>query len=131
MRKSTMKKIIFCFDIDNILCTSSNNNYKKSRPIKKNIKLINYLMKKGHYIKLFTSRYMGRNNENKFLAKKQGYIFTKKQLKKWKVDYHELIFGKPSYDVFIDDKNIDFKKNWAPTLLKKIKKNDFNFTKHN
>ena len=34
-------------------------------------------------------------------------------------------------DFFIDDKNIDFKKNWAPTLLKKIKKNGVNFTKRN
>ena len=62
-----MKKLIFCFDIDNILCISPNNNYKKSKPIKTNIRLVNLLMKNGHYVKLFTSRYMGRNKENKFL----------------------------------------------------------------
>ena len=118
-----MKKLIFCFDIDNILCISPNNNYKKSKPIKKNIRLVNLLMKNGHCIKLFTSRHMGRNNENKFLAKKQSYNFTKKQLKKWGVNYHKLIFGKPSYDVFIDDKNLGHKKNWASTLFKKLKKN--------
>ena len=118
-----MKKLIFCFDIDNTLCVSHGNNYKKSVPIKKNIWLVNLLMKNGHYIKLFTSRYMGRNNENKFLAKKQSYNFTKKQLKKWKVNYHKLIFGKPSYDVFIDDKNLGHKKNWASTLFKKLKRN--------
>ena len=93
--------------------------FAESKPIKKNIKLVNLLMKNGHYIKLFTSRYMGRNNENKFLAKKQSYNFTKKQLKKWKVNYHKLIFGKPSYDVFIDDKNLGHKKNWASILFKK------------
>ena len=59
-----MKKLIFCFDIDNTLCISPNNNYKKSKPIKTNIKLVNLLMENGHYIKLFTSRHMGRNNEN-------------------------------------------------------------------
>jgi len=117
-----MKKLIFCFDIDNILCISPNNNYKKSKPIKKNIRLVNYLINNGHFVKLFTSRYMGRNKENKFLSKKQGYNLTKRQLKKWGVNYNKLIFGKPSYDVFIDDKNLGYKKNWASILLKKIKK---------
>ena len=42
---------------------------------------------------------------------------TRKQLKKWDLKYHELIFGKPSYDLFIDDKSIFFNKNW----VKKIK----------
>ena len=115
-----MKKLIFCFDIDNVLCVSSNNNYKKSKPIKKNIKLVNLLMKDGHYIKLFTSRHMGRNNENKLLAKKQSYNFTKTQLKKWGVNYHKLIFGKPSYDLFVDDKSLGYNKNWASILLKKF-----------
>ena len=118
-----MKKLIFCFDIDNILCISPNNNYKKSKPIKRNIRLVNLLMKNGYYIKIFTSRYMGRNNENKSLAKKQGYNFTKGQLKKWGVNYHKLIFGKPSYDVFIDDKNLGHKKNWTSKLIKQLKKN--------
>ncbi len=117
-----MKKLILCFDLDNTLCRSLNNNYKKSKPIKKNIKMLNLLKKNGHYIKIFTSRYMGRNNENKFLAKKQGYNFTKRQLKKWGVNYNKLIFGKPSYDVYVDDKNLGFKKNWPSTLFKKIKK---------
>ena len=62
------------------------------------------------------------NEENKFLAKKQGYNFTKRQLKKWGVNYNKLIFGKPSYDVYVDDKNLGFKKNWPSTLFKKIKK---------
>ena len=63
-------------------------------------------------IKLFTSRYMGRNKENKLKAQKQGYRMTTEQLKKWKVSYHKLFFGKPSFDLFIDDKSIYFKKRW-------------------
>ena len=42
------------------------------------------------------------------------------QLKKWKVNYNELIFGKPSYDLFIDDKCIFFKKNWYNYIIKKL-----------
>ena len=37
---------------------------------------------------------------------------TLKQLKKWDVKYHKLIFGKPSFDLYIDDKVLFFKDNW-------------------
>ena len=39
-----MKKLIFCFDIDNTLCVSQGRNYKKSKPIKK--KKNKYIQKK-------------------------------------------------------------------------------------
>lgn len=115
-----MKKLIFCFDIDNVICKTIKNDYKNSKPIKKNIKIINHLKMKGHCIKIFTARFMGRNNENIKLAKKQGLAMTRQQLKKWNLNYDNLIFGKPSYDLFIDDKNFGFKKNWAFKLKKYI-----------
>ena len=62
---------------------------------------------------------MGRSKENRLIAKRKGFRFTKKQLKKWNCKFHSLIFGKPSHDISIDDKSIDFKHNWE----KKIKKN--------
>ena len=71
-------------------------------------------------IKLFTGRYMGRNKENIIKAKKQGYKMTMKQLKKWKVKYHKLIFGKPSFDLFIDDKTLFFKDNWYKFIDKDL-----------
>ena len=43
---------------------------------------------------------------------------TSKQLKKWKLKYHKLLFGKPSFDLFIDDKSIYFKKNWYKDINK-------------
>jgi hypothetical protein len=116
-----VKKKIICFDLDNVICKTYLSNYKKSIPIKKNIKLINDFYSNDYYIKIFTSRFMGRNNENILKAKKQGYNFTKKQLKKWKVSFHELIFGKPSYDIFIDDKMFGFKKSWSSKLRKKFR----------
>ena len=63
---------------------------------------------------------MGRNNDNVRKAKKQGYNLTKKQLKKWNVNYHKLIFGKPSYDIFIDDKAMGYDKNWYIKIKKKF-----------
>ena len=64
---------------------------------------------------------MGRNKEKKFLAKKSGYNFTKAQLNKWGLKYNKLIFGKPSYDIFVDDKILYFKKTWANDLKRKLK----------
>ena len=61
---------------------------------------------------------MGRNNENIKKAKKQGYNFTYKQLKKWNLKFHKLIFGKPTFDFMIDDKSIDFKINFQKKLKK-------------
>ena len=114
-------KKILCFDLDNVLCKTIGNNYKNSTPLKKNIYVVNKLYKKGNYIKIFTARYMGRNKDSIAKAKKQAKNLTLKQLKKWKVCYHKLIFGKPSYDIFIDDKNLFFKKDWPKYLEKKIK----------
>ena len=115
-------KIIF-FDIDNVICKTIGNEYKKNISIKKNITKINKIYNSGFYVKLFTARFMGRSKENMKLAKKRGYEMTKKQLKKWDVKYHELIFGKPSFDLFVDDKSLSFKKTWADDILKVLKLN--------
>ena len=114
------KKITLCFDIDNVICITKNNDYQKSTPNNKAIKKINRLYNNGHEIKIFTGRFMGRNNDNIKKAKRQGYKMTKKQLKKWKVKYHKLIFGKPSYDLFIDDRSLYYKSNWHKYINKYI-----------
>jgi hypothetical protein len=77
------------------------------------------LYEQGHIIKIFTARYMGRSNENIKIAEKKALKITLKQLKNWKVKYDKLIFGKSSFDVYIDDKNINFKDNWANLIKKK------------
>ena len=115
-----MKKTI-CFDIDNTICKTVKSDYKKSRPIIKNIKCINDLYNQGHIIKIFTARYMGRTNDNAILAKKKAKKFTLHQLKKWKVRFHKIYFGKPSSDFYVDDKNLNFKSTWASDLKKIIK----------
>ena len=116
-----MKKKIICFDLDGVICKTKKNFYKKSIPIKKNIKVLNKLYNQGYFIKIFTSRFMGRSNENIILAKKRGLNITYRQLKKWGVKYHNLIFGKPSFDLYVDDKNLNFDKNWSLKILKILK----------
>lgn len=114
-----MKKKIFCFDLDNTICTTKRNDYKSAKPKKNAIKLINKLYEKGHIIKIFTSRFMGRNNENINKAKQEGLSLTNKQLKRWKILYHKLIMGKPSYDLLIDDKSYGYNKKWLSKIKKK------------
>ncbi|MDB3920192.1 phosphoheptose isomerase [Candidatus Pelagibacter sp.] len=116
------KKIIFCFDLDNVICTTNKSEYQNSKPNKKAINVINKLYKEGYCIKIFTARYMGRNNDNIIKARKQGKKLTKMQLKKWKVKFTKLIMGKPSYDIFVDDKAYGFKKSWINNIEKKYLK---------
>lgn len=112
-----IKKI--CFDIDGVICTIS-KDYALAKPIKKNIHFINELYNKKYYIVLFTARFMGRNNDNKTLAIKNAKKLTINQLNKWNIKYNKLIFGKPSYDILIDDKALFFKKNWISSLKSKL-----------
>ena len=117
-----MKKKIFCFDIDNTICITKGKKYSKSKPIQEVITLINKLYLDGHVIKIFTSRYMGRNNDNINKAHKQGYKFTNNQLKSWGLKFHKLHLGKPSFDLLVDDRAFGFKKNWPSSLKKILKK---------
>ena len=109
-------KKTYCFDIDNTICRTIKSNYKKSKPIKKNIDFINFLYEQGNIIKIYTARYMGRTNDNPIEATKKAKKITLSQLKEWKIKYHKIFFGKPSSDIYIDDKNMNFKKNWVKDL---------------
>jgi hypothetical protein len=114
------KKKIFCFDLDNVICKTKSNYYLRAKPIRSTINIINKLYEKGCIIKIYTARFMGRSNENHKIATTKGYNFTLKQLKTWNVKYHHLIFGKPSFDVIVDDKSFNFKKNWHYSFKKKF-----------
>jgi CMP-N,N'-diacetyllegionaminic acid synthase len=111
--------MIFCFDLDNVICETSGTDYSISKPHKEVIKKINSLYEEGNKIIIFTARYMGRNNENVELAINQGFVSTEKQLKNWGLKFNKLIFGKPVYDVYVDDKNFEFKKDWIKEFSKK------------
>tara|TARA_A100000164_G_C21272309_1_gene480767 strand:- start:95 stop:475 length:381 start_codon:yes stop_codon:yes gene_type:complete len=126
MLTSKTKRKIFIFDMDDTICKTYKKQYHKSRPIKSVIFKINQLKENGHTVKIFTARYMGRNKENYKLVKKKYFNRIEKQLKKWNVNFDELILGKPSYDYFIDDKchNINDKKTFI--LINQFAKNKKN-----
>jgi hypothetical protein len=95
---------IIIFDIDNTICITKKKNYHSSKPIKKRVAFINKLYDDGNIIKIFTARYMGKHNGDVNLIKKKYFIKTYNQLKSWDLKFHDLIMGKPVYDIFVDDK---------------------------
>ena len=113
------KKKIFCFDIDGVICKTKKKDYLKSKPNRRVIEIINQLYKKNKIV-IFTARYMGRNKENSNLVKKKYYKKTFDQLSQWGIKFHKLIMGKPSYDIFIDDKSYNPKDKKTFSLLNKL-----------
>ena len=87
-------------DIDGTICITK-DGYENSIPILENIAKINKLYNEGNTIVYWTAR--GGNSG------KDWTEFTKKQLDSWNCSYHRLETGKPSYDVCIDDKSLNFK----------------------
>jgi capsule biosynthesis phosphatase len=121
--KKYSNKIII-FDIDNTICRTTNKKYNLSKPYKNKIKLINDLYKKGNIIKIFTARYMGSHNGNINLINKKYYKKTLKQLKKWELNFHELIMGKPIFDLFVDDKAYNTRDKKLKKILDNLIKNN-------
>tara|TARA_R100000027_G_C2188002_1_gene75996 strand:- start:78 stop:374 length:297 start_codon:yes stop_codon:yes gene_type:complete len=94
--------MIIFVDIDETICVSpEDRNYSLAKPIVENIKKINELYDNGDTIIYWTARGTGSGID--------WSVTTTEQFADWGVKYHELRFGKPVYDIFIDDKNINSK----------------------
>lgn len=92
--------MIIYVDIDETIClTPETRHYPDAKPIKENIEKINQLYDKGNKIIYWTARGTMTGIDWRDI--------TEKQFSDWGVKYHELKFGKPNYDLFIDDKNIN------------------------
>lgn len=98
-----------CIDIDGTICKTNGLKYELSSPIVEAIAEVNRLFGSGEYIILFTARGSGSGIDFREL--------TKQQLADWNVRYHELHFGKPYADIYIDDKAINSDK-WIDNLKK-------------
>ncbi len=92
--------MIYYVDIDETICRyEGDRNYPDALPIEENIEKINDLYDSGNTIVYWTARGTATGLDWREV--------TEKQFSKWGVKYHELRFGKPIYDLFIDDKNIN------------------------
>ena len=96
--------MIYCFDIDGTICSLTyGGKYGRAIPFQDMIDKINELYDSGNTIKMFTARGAATGIDWEDL--------TKEQAKAWGLKYHELRFGKPHADVFIDDRAQDL-FNW-------------------
>tara|TARA_R100000149_G_C5789118_1_gene81494 strand:+ start:118 stop:432 length:315 start_codon:yes stop_codon:yes gene_type:complete len=92
--------MIIYVDIDETICKSpEDRNYSMAKPIVKNIQKINKLYDEGNTIVYWTARGTGSGID--------WSGTTKEQFIQWGVKCHDIKFGKPIYDLFIDDKNIN------------------------
>lgn len=91
--------MIIYIDIDETICHSPDKDYPNAKPILENIRKANSLFDKGHTIVYWTAR--GSSSG------KDWTELTHEQLNNWGVKFHELKLGKPSYDLWIDDKAIN------------------------
>jgi len=88
--------MIIYIDIDKTICTSPNTlEYDKARPIKRAIDKANSYYDRGDTIIYWTARGTGSGIDWREI--------TLSQFKRWGVKFHELKFGKPIFDLFIDD----------------------------
>ncbi len=94
---------IFVFDIDGVVAKIQKNlNYALSEPNERMIRIINKLYDAGNHIILFTAR--------GYVTGKDWSLVTKEQLRAWGVRYHELQFGKPNANYYVDDKMLSIEK---------------------
>ena len=107
----------FVFDLDGTLCTKvTDGNYNNAKPKKERIDQVNLLYDEGNFITIHTARGMGRHNNNAVAANEEFYNLTVKQLDQWGVRYHEVHLGKPSGDIYIDDKAVSDDQFFKITL---------------
>ena len=91
--------MVIYVDIDETICnTHESRDYSLSIPMNNRIEKINNLYDQGHTIVYWTAR--GSTSGLDWTD------LTTSQLSQWGAKYHEVKLGKPHYDLFIDDKNV-------------------------
>jgi hypothetical protein len=86
----------YCFDIDGVLCNNTDGRYELAKPYQQVIIRVNALYEQGHRVILFTARGTTTRIDWREL--------TEQQMRAWGVKYHQLFFGKPEADIYVDDR---------------------------
>lgn len=102
-----MNKPTIVFDIDDTICDNNYRDYENAIPFTNVIRKINVLYDAGYTVKLLTARGMKSCNYDGKKADAKNRPTLEKWLEEKGVKYHELQFGKPLADLYIDDKCMD------------------------
>jgi len=103
----------FCFDLDNTLVSYPKipGDYTSVEPILRNINFLNFLYTQGHTIIIYTARRMRTHNGNVGAVQADIAKITFETLDKFNIKYHEIYFGKPYANFYIDDLCVDPSQN--------------------
>lgn len=117
----------FIFDIDGTICPikGKDEKYEELVPYAEMLEKMNYYKENGARIVLFTSRNMNTYKGNLGLINKYTAEILRDWLKKWKIPYDEIIYGKPwagKKGFYVDDRTIrpDEFINFSAEHLNKI-----------
>lgn len=99
MRKRNFLRIVI--DLDGTILEERNEQERaKARPLAGAVEAVNALYEMGHTIVIYTARTY------------RELELTVNQLKRFGVRYHHLVLGKPTADIFVDDRAVSF-SDWA------------------
>lgn len=91
------ERLTFVVDVDGVVASlTPGNDYTLAEPLSGAIAAINRLHEKGHRIVMFTARGSATGIDWRET--------TERQFVAWGLRYHELRFGKPAADYYIDDR---------------------------
>lgn len=113
----------YCFDIDGVIF-EINKNYEKHIPIPETVNLIKKLKAENAEIILYTARKMETYKGNIGLVNKDIVAKTLAALSEFNIEYDEIYFGKPSADIYIDDKSINFYDIRSSLMTNQAERND-------
>jgi dTDP-glucose pyrophosphorylase len=97
-----------CFDLDHTLFAAPRvrGDYGSCQPIPENVAALKALFAQGHTIIIHTERQMGVHGGNAAAATADCAAVTLASLQAHGIPFHELAFGKPQADFYVDDKAI-------------------------
>lgn len=110
--------IQICFDLDGVICNSKNGDYENGIVIPEGKEAINKTYDLGYKVIVFTARFTQRHHGDEY---QYGYEITVQWLRKHGIKFHQLIMGKPHYDLQLCDKSLridvdnreaDWKEYW-------------------
>lgn len=103
-----MNRETLVIDLDGTLCSQEKTGtYHLAKPRKDVIKKVNELWQSGWKIIIFTARGMNTHDEDLELIEELYRKLTISWLSENRVCYDILKFGKPSADVYVDDKGVN------------------------
>ncbi|XWX02356.1 hypothetical protein V2A60_010393 [Cordyceps javanica] len=103
--RAQAQKRRFCFDLDMTLVGAPvrPGDYSTCPPIERNIKLLQQLFDAGHHIIIQTARRMKTHHGNVGSVMADVAVTTFAQLARYDIPFHDIHFGKPYADVYVDD----------------------------